>query len=113
MCVCVCVCVCECVWKQQNCSQFGDFLTGEQTLTHATAHQGCANTVKGLRTESCLGETEMPYRTRELNPRQYCAWLFGPLLYPLSCPVRSTGSRGLQIAGAAIQNRPRMLLSHF
>ena len=52
-------------------------------LMHVIAHGGCTNTVR----ESALkvdSEGTIPCRNRESNPRPYCSWLFGPMLYPLS-----------------------------
>ena len=55
-------------------------------LVHTIAHWGCTDTVK----ESALKVDfwrKILCRTGESNPRQYCAWLFGPTLYKLSYPA--------------------------
>ena len=52
-------------------------------LMHAIAHCGCRDTVR----ESALevdSARNIPCRTWDSNPRQYCAWLFSETLYPLS-----------------------------
>ena len=51
-------------------------------LVHAIAHCGCRDTVR----ESALEGSgrNIPCRTWDSNPRQYCAWLFSGTLYPLS-----------------------------
>ena len=58
------------------------FLTFQQMLMHAIAHCGCRDTVR----ESVLegSARNIPCRTWDSNPRQYCAWLFSGTLYRLS-----------------------------
>ena len=54
-------------------------------LMHAIAHGGCADTERKYALEVDSGR-KLPGLTGESNPRQYCAWPFGPKFYPLSDP---------------------------
>ena len=61
-----------------------------QMLMHTIAHWGCMDTVR----ESALGAdsgTEIPSHTWDLNPPQYCTWLFRWTLYKqsYSCPSKT------------------------
>ena len=61
-----------------------------QVLMHVIAHGGCMDTVR----ESALGADsgrEIPCRTWDSNPPQYCTWLFCWTLYKqsYSCPSKS------------------------
>ena len=72
------------------------FLTFQQMLMHAIAHCGCRDTVR----ESVLegSARNIPCRTWDSNPRQYCAWLFSGTLYRLSYrPPWSPGRNGGRI----------------
>ena len=54
-------------------------------LMHVIAYGSCADTVR----ESVLtvdSGRKIPCCTRGSNPCQCCAWLFGWMLYQLSCP---------------------------
>ena len=52
---------------------------------HAIAHGGCADTVRESALEVDSGEG-IPCHTRDLNPHQYCTWLFSQMLYQLRYP---------------------------
>ena len=65
------------------------FLTHAQMLMHATAHWGCADTVR----ESALtvdSGRKIPFLAEDSNPRQHCAWLFPSrtIYHGNSCPSR-------------------------
>ena len=65
-------------------------------LMYAIAH--CTNTVRESAQEVDSGR-KIPCRTGDLNPSQYCAWLFSPTLYPLSSPgpwVTASGWLGVK-----------------
>ena len=46
----------------------------------------CADTERESALKDDYGISKLPCLTGESNPRQYCAWPFGPTLYPLSDP---------------------------
>ena len=56
-----------------------------QTLMHAIAHGGCVDMVRESTLEVSSGR-KIPCHTGDLNPYQYCAWLFIWMLYQLSYP---------------------------
>ena len=61
------------------------------TSLHASLHQDdktCMHhsTVREFALKVDSGR-KIPYLTRESNPRQYCVWLLGSMLYPLSDPA--------------------------
>ena len=57
-------------------------------LMHANAHRGCTDTVRESALEQNDSGRKIPCPVRELNPRQYCAWLFSWTLSQLSYPAR-------------------------
>ena len=59
------------------------FSTCARMSMHAIAHGGCTDTVRESAPKVDSGRI-IPCRTRDSNPRQYCAWLFGRTLYQLS-----------------------------
>ena len=65
---------------------FGIFfcLTCAQMQMYAIAHGGCTDTARESTLAADSG-TKIPCRTRDSNPRQYCAWLSSRTLYQLSC----------------------------
>ena len=65
-------------------------------LMHAIAHGGFTDTVResALKVDSGR-EKKIPCNTWDSNPRQYCAWLFGPALSQMSyCCVYVCGREG-------------------
>ena len=64
-------------------------------LTRATAHGGCTDTVResalkddpGKERKKRRKKPKQLCRTGDSNSCQYCDWIFGPSLYPLSCPA--------------------------
>ena len=51
---------------------------------NAIARRGCKDTVREPALESNESGSKIPCPVGELNPRQYCAWLFSRTLYQLS-----------------------------
>ena len=80
--------VCSIIVRPNNgvAANVWDFESANRmVLVHTIAHWGCTDTVR----ESTLKVDfwrKILCRTGESNPRQYCAWLFGPTLYKLSYP---------------------------
>ena len=54
-------------------------------LMHTITHGGCTNIVRKSTLKADSGRN--PCRTRESNPRQYGAWLFGSVLHQLNGPT--------------------------
>ena len=54
-------------------------------LMHTITHGGCTNIVRKSNLKADSGRN--PCRTRESNPRQYGAWLFGSVLQQLNGPT--------------------------
>ena len=59
-------------------------LTCTQMLMHAIARGGCTDTVRESALKGDSGR-KILCCTEDLNPCQYCAWLFSLMLYQLSC----------------------------
>ena len=57
------------------------FLTCPQMLMLAIAHKGCTDTVLEYALKVDSGRKIHNSYTGDSNPRQYCAWLFGPTVY--------------------------------
>ena len=55
---------------------------------HAIARRGCTDTVRESALEADSGRKIIRH-TGELNPRQYCVWIFAPALCQLSYPTSS------------------------
>ena len=71
-----------------GCQGLG-FLTYAQMLMHEIVHGGSTDLVRESVRKMDSGRRKnkiiiIPCSTGDSNPRQYCAWLFSPTLYPLS-----------------------------
>ena len=58
-----------------------EFLMCAQIVMHAIARRSCTNTIRVCALDVDSGRKKFPCCSRDSNPRQYCIWLFGMLIW--------------------------------